>query len=149
MSLKKVNGIVQSGHQVASGLGKSSPYPTGTIAMQTPYFRKLGLDLSSYYPGTLNISIDPLCFTLKQADFAFKNVVWAEGFPSEDFSFVNCTLIFQEQRYPALLYYPHPETKIQHFQPDGLVEILSEKIEGIGYGDSVVIEYDKNKVQMF
>ena len=147
--MQKVSGVLQSGHRVASGLSESSPYPAGTIAMQTPYFKKLGLDLSTYYPGTLNISVAPLSFKLRHADFTFKNVFWAKGFPSEDFSFVCCTLIYQEERYAALVYYPHPESKIQHFQTDSLIEILCEKIKGVSYGDSVVIEYEKSRIQIF
>ncbi|MFT4940445.1 MAG: hypothetical protein ACI88A_003500 [Paraglaciecola sp.] len=147
--MQKINGILQPGHWVASGLSESSPYPAGTIAMQTPYFKKLGLDLSTYYPGTLNISIAPFSFKLKQADFAFKNIFWAEGFPSEDFSFLRCALIHQKQRYSALVYYPHPETKTQHFHADSLIEILCEKIKGISYGDRLIIEYDKRKIRVF
>lgn len=147
--MQKVNGVLQSGHRVASGLSECSPYSAGTIALQTPYFKKLGLDLSIYYPGTLNVSVAPLSFKLKQADIAFKNILWAEGFPSENFSFVRCNIIYKEQRYPALVYYPHPETKVQHFQSDSLIEVLCEKIKGVSYGDSVIIEYDKSKIRMY
>jgi hypothetical protein len=54
-----VEGIVQAGHGVASGNTAQSPYPQGTIKMQQPFFRQLGLDLSPYFPGTLNVSIAP------------------------------------------------------------------------------------------
>jgi hypothetical protein len=36
-----------SGHGVASGQAAASPYPAGTIALQSPHFASLGLDLSS------------------------------------------------------------------------------------------------------
>jgi hypothetical protein len=52
-------GCLRPGHQVASGLAVNNPYPAGTIAMQTPFFKALGLDLSGFYVGTLNVSIAP------------------------------------------------------------------------------------------
>jgi hypothetical protein len=146
MPKSHVPGILQQGHRVASGQSENSPYPAGTIAMQTPYFKELGLDLSSYYPGTLNVSVAPLSFKLRHADFVFREVHWVEGFPSEDFSFVHCAIIYQQQRYPALIYYPHPETKIQHFQSTSVLEVLCEKVSGISYGDNVVLEYDESKI---
>ena len=53
--MKQVSGIIKSGHQVASGIAKNNPYEKGTVAMQLPFFRDLGLDLSDFYLGTLNI----------------------------------------------------------------------------------------------
>ena len=39
----QVKGIIRPGHQVASGQSSQSPYPQGTIALQTPFFQSLGL----------------------------------------------------------------------------------------------------------
>ncbi len=44
-----VEGIIERGHQVASGMASDSPYPKGTIEMQTPFFQNLGLDLSAFF----------------------------------------------------------------------------------------------------
>ena len=49
MALLEVSGRVCSGHGVASGRSAGqphNPYPAGTIAMQMPYFKALGLDVS-------------------------------------------------------------------------------------------------------
>ena len=54
--------VLLEGHGVASGQAlnsvhlKTSPYPKGTIAMQSPSFAALGLDLSPFWPSTLNLS---------------------------------------------------------------------------------------------
>ena len=48
-----MSGIINKGHGVASGASTSSPYPTGSIAMQAPFFKARGLDLSGCYFGTL------------------------------------------------------------------------------------------------
>jgi hypothetical protein len=55
-----IQGEIQQGHGVASGKNAETPYPNGTIAMQAPFFKKLGLDLFNFWPGTLNISFKPL-----------------------------------------------------------------------------------------
>lgn len=45
------------------------------------------------------------------------------------------------------IYYPHPETKIQHFKDSSTLEILVPYIEGIKYGESVEIDIDEAGVQ--
>ena len=55
MNAEWLTGRLCSGHGVASGRSNESPYPNGTIRMQAPVFKALGLDLSGCYFGTLNI----------------------------------------------------------------------------------------------
>ncbi len=90
--------------------------------MQLPFFKELGLDLSPYYFGTLNISIAPHTFEIKQPQYTFKNVKWHPDYPAETFSFSLCQVIVKNINYQGLIYYPHPETKIGHFQDDSIVE---------------------------
>ncbi len=52
-----IPGVVVEGYGVASGMSEDSPYPEGTITTQLPFFQELGLDFSSFYPATLNVSI--------------------------------------------------------------------------------------------
>ena len=127
----RVSGTVVRGHQVASGLG-DSPYPQGTIEMQRPRFLERGLDLSAYHPATLNVSIAPLTFEMVAPRYTFRGVRWTEQIPAEDFSFSPCELAFGGRMYPALVYYPHPETKPAHFQSPSTLEILAPFVEGIG-----------------
>jgi hypothetical protein len=74
MSLKTIEARLTRGHRVASGLATDSPYDRGTIEMQTPYFQKLGLDLSGYYRGTLNPNISPFIAEIKKPQYTFKGV---------------------------------------------------------------------------
>ncbi len=142
-----VEGIIKRGHQVASGMAKDNPYPKGTIEMQTPFFQKLGFDLSNFFPGTLNISISPKTFTIQQPECTFKSVQWHPKYPAEDFSFSACRVIFQELAYTGLIYYPHPETKIGHFQDPAIVEVLvSFFIPQIHYGDRVILEVNPGEI---
>lgn len=138
--------ILQQGHQVASGLSKTSPYPAGTIKMQLPFFNRLGLDLNDFYPATLNLSIAPASFKVIQADYHFKQVKWAVGFNPEDFSFIHCHVIYAAKRYPSLIYYPHPETKTQHFQSNSMIEVLAPKIANIHYGETLGLQIDDKKI---
>jgi hypothetical protein len=145
--MQQVTGVVQPGYRVASGLADNSPYPAGTIALQMPHFKRLGLDLSDCYPGTLNVNIAPVEFELVKPAYTFPDLCWIEGFDGlrptgghrETFSFCHCEIEFQNQSYAGWIYYPHPETKIGHHQPPTLVEVLAPRIVGIGYGDRVIL----------
>jgi hypothetical protein len=66
-----IKGIIEKGHQVASGLSPHSPYPQGTIELQTPFFQALGLDISMFFPGTLNVSLLPHTYHLKNPQYTF------------------------------------------------------------------------------
>lgn len=39
----------------------------------------------------------------------------------------------------CIVYYPHPETKIRHQQNPGVIEVMTEHIPRISYGDPVVL----------
>lgn len=141
-----VDGIVKPGHRVASGLAADSPYPQGTIAMQTPCFQILGFDLSSFFPATLNISIYPKTFSLLQSEVTFKDVLWHPDYPAETFSFSPCRLCFRDLNYDVFLYYPHPETKIGHFQDAHTLEILAPFIPNIDYGKQVTLSVNPAQI---
>lgn len=142
----QIPGIVKPGYGVASGKGGDSRFPQGTIAMQVPFFRELGLDLSGYFWGTLNISIHPHRYKVKNSKFTFRNVKWSPTEPAEDFSFFDCRILFGNTCYEGLIYYPHPETKPEHFQAADILEIIAPKIDGLNYGDKVRLECDRDQV---
>lgn len=145
---QKVDGVVERGHKVASGVALDSPYPRGTIAMQIPIFKELGLDLTSFYQGTLNISIFPNTFQLVKPAFTFRRVEWTDRHPPEDFSFSPCRILLQDVRYDCFVYYPHPETKKRNFQNPSIIEILAPFIPEIGYGCKVEIEYNSLEISV-
>lgn len=131
-------GAVVSGHQVASGKAQNSPYPKGTIEMQTPHFQALGIDLSPFYLGTLNVSIAPAVFTLRPK-ITLPLVKWSTHHNPESFSFAPIQLTWQQQSFNGLIYYPCPETKINHFQDPSVLEILLPYIRGIAYREKVTL----------
>ena len=146
----KINCRVVQGHQVASGRAVNSPFPSSTIAMQKPIFAALGLDLVDVFNGTINLElIDIKAVKLNNVDFQFKQVKWSDGFPAEDFSFINCQLIVADTCYSAFIYQPHKETKVAHFQPANILEILAPPITNLDYGDTVTLVVSKQKLALF
>lgn len=145
----KVKGIIKQGYGVASGRGGDERFPNGTIEMQKPFFRQLGLDLEPYFSGTLNISISPHQYSVKQAKYTFKNVKWAEKEPAEDFSFFDCIIQLKNgELQEGLIYYPHPETKPEHFQAPDILEIITFKIDDFKYDDELILEIDNQQIEI-
>lgn len=141
-----VKGIVIEGHRVASA--PSSEYPYGTLEKQKPFFKALGLDLENFYNGSLNVSIYPKTFEMKNPEFTFERVAWTDLHPPETFSFSRCTVKFRGNPYAGWVYYPHPETKLRHYQQPSMIEILAEHIPSIRYGDEIEIELNGDEVQL-
>jgi hypothetical protein len=139
---QKIRGRVERGHQVASGRASRTPYPDGTITMQIPLFKKLGLDLEGFYRGTLNVSIYPKTFEILNPKYTFRNIEWTNLHPPETFSFLSCRLIFGDFQSDCWIYYPHPETKTMHFQNPDILEIISPLVPNLEYGSIVEIEYN-------
>lgn len=143
-----LQGVVVQGHGVASGRSAHSPYPQGSVAMQMPFFKTLGLDLSDCWPGTMNVSIAPHTWKLNRADYCFEKLVWTHLHPAETFSFVQLQLVWQQRAVSAWLYYPHPETKAAHHQPRTMVEIIAPRTEGLAYGDAVQLTFSGESIQI-
>lgn len=141
-----VPGIVIAGYRVASG--PSRDYPYGALDRQRPIFMGRGLDLSGFFNGTLNIDIRPRTFRMVRPEFTFRGVHWTDLHPPEDFSFSSCKVIFKGMEYDGWVYYPHPETKIRHFQDPSLLEVIARPIPGIGYGNEVVVHLDPEEIEV-
>lgn len=146
--MKQVLGILKSGHRVASGIAEDNPYEKGTIEMQLPFFRALGLDLSKFYLGTLNIDIAPHRFQVVEPQYTFYNVKWHPDYPAEDFSFSPCQIVFKNITYEGFVYYPHPETKIGHFQDSSIIEVIAPQISEIEYGHYIAIALEPSEIQI-
>jgi len=144
-----VQGQLQAGYGVASGQNSHSPYPKGTITLQTPYFQELGLDLTPYYPGTLNISIAPTQFRLIQPQWTFPLVHWHPEACPETFSFSPCQVIYAGHKVSGLIYYPHPETKPDHFQDPSTIEILAPYILEMKYQSEVTLGVRSHQIEIF
>ena len=132
--------IVQ-GHRVASGLNGNPRFPGGTMRMQLPFFRERGLDLSCYHLGTLNVSIAPLSYRVLRSKWTFPKVKWHPTEPAEDFSFFDVVVHREDAAsISGLIYFPHPNTKPEHFQSPDVLELLLPWTEGLGYGTKIRLD---------
>lgn len=149
MTWAKVHGVLTQGHGVASGRGGDPRFPGGTIRMQLPHFAARGLELNAYHSGTLNVSIRPHTYRVLRPKVTFRNVKWHPVEPEEDFSFFDCRVrIGNAAPVDALVYYPHPETKPEHFQPPDILEILAPYLPDIRYGEPVVLELPEGQIRV-
>ena len=132
--------VVVQGHRVASGLNNNPRFPGGTLRMQMPFFRELGLDLSVFHIGTVNIRIASFRYQVVRAKHTFLNLKWHSIEPTEDFSFFDVTVSHGKFSINGLIYFPHPETKPEHFQPPDSLELLLPFVPGLAYGDTIQIQ---------
>jgi len=146
--MNSIHAIIKQGHKIASGQADNSPYPAGSITMQAPHFKAHGINLGGYYPATLNLSITPHTFKIIAPEFTVYAIHWAEGFEAEDFSFSKCEIIVNNERYRGLVYYPHPETKLNHFHSASIIEVISPYIPNIHYGDQVIFKYNPAEISI-
>lgn len=143
-----IPGVVVAGHGVASGAAKQDHFPGGAIALQKPVFLDLGLDLTAFHNGTINIDIAPHRIELRAPRATFEHVVWLEGYPAETFSFADAGIRKGGAEYEAMLFSPHPETKPEHFQPPTVIELLAGYIGGIHVGAAVDVWLDPTQIRV-
>lgn len=130
-------GKVIAGYGVASGQGNDHRYPAGTIKLQMPYFLEHGIDLSRYFPGTLNVDLAP--YRPLPQRVIFDEVIRWYGDIEERFALSMVSLKANDRLYEGLWYYPYPETKPDHFQQDTVVELLMPWIDGVTPNTSVLV----------
>lgn len=139
---------VVRGYGIASGKNFDARFPKGTIAMQLPFLRERGLDLSSFHLGTLNIDITPFCYKLLKPSFCFEKVKWSNDLPPETFSFYPCKISLpdDDSRLSSLVYWPHPSTKPEFQQKEGVLEILAPRLRSVSYGSKIIISAEAENV---
>ncbi len=125
--------------------------------MQTPHFRERGLELGAFHPATLNLSLSPLCYEILQPRATFRKVNWHPTEPAEDFSFFDCRIGIGGENleseslfspFEGLIYFPHPETKPEHFQREDVIEVVARSfIPDLSYGDVLLLEADPNQMR--
>ena len=143
--------VVTQGHGIASGKTYDVRFPNGTLAMQAPVFRELGMNLSEFFPGTLNLSVHPFSYRLDTPLYSFPQVKWTPYLPPENFSFYPCgiRLIGEEDYTEALVYWPHPSTKPEFHQDPHVLEILAPRIPSLRYGKEMEIRGHSRGLSFF
>lgn len=144
----RIEGKIIPGYGVASGKGKDPRYPEGTLRIQYPYFKERGLDLDTYYLGTLNVDIAPKSYKVKKPEYFFEGIDWSEHIPPENFYFFKVALFYKNKRYDGLIYMPDPETKADHEQLTTVLEVMLPAIEGISTNDLVSLGINEEYIQI-
>ena len=149
MNAEWLTGRLCAGHGVASGTSNESPYPDGTIRLQFPVFKALGLDLSGCYFGTLNIDFAPLEISLSTPDHLFEKVEWTDLHPPETFSFWQVEIKATEvEVLRGWIYYPHPETKERHWQSPTTLELLAPRLSGVEPGCTIFLRDEQRRIKL-
>ena len=116
--------------------------------MQLSFFQERGLDLSAFHLGTLNVSVAPLSYRAVKPRFKFRHLKWHPTEPAETFSFFDVTV--HRDDAPAVsgfIYFPHPETKPEHFQKPDVLELLLPWADGLSYGHIVRLEVPPEQME--
>jgi hypothetical protein len=73
---------------------------------------------------------------------------WTDRHPPETFSFWRCQLrraAAPDGPVAALIYYPHPDTKRAHHQPEGLLELLAPPLGPVQPGERFALGVDPRR----
>jgi hypothetical protein len=128
---------------VASGrAGAASPYPAGTIALQAPFFAAQGIDLSRFFPGTVNVDLAPHVPPAGTTPVFDGRLRWF-GDLEERFLLTPIALRHAGVVHEGLWYFPHPETKPAHFQKPSVVELLLPWVAGLAPGAAVEVGFNE------
>lgn len=141
----RLEGIVVTGHGVASGRSDDTRFPDGTLAEQFPLFAAESIDLTGFRRATINVAVDGV-LVIDRPDRTV-TLTWTPHLPAETFSFLRCVLEFDGERHGAMIYRPHPETKPDHLQPANVIEVLAPPL-GTLAGRSVILEVDGDRAHL-
>ena len=148
--MQLITGSIVRGHGVASGCSNDERFPDGTLSLQWPFFINMGLDLNRYHRATINISVCPLRPEPVCAFQTFRNIKWHPDCAAEDFSFFQVELKLEDDKsVDGLIYWPHPETKPEHFQDPHVIEIMAPKIPELFLGDKVTFLVNKSQMRFY
>lgn len=141
-----LKGRVVRGYGIASGL---NPDPTlklnNTIYLQKPFFEKARIpNISKMYNGTINLDISPQEFKIIQPDYEV-TCEWIKDV-TETFWFVKTIIDFKSKKYQAYVYYPCPSEVKSH--KDNIVELLTQKMPDLNYGQLLSIQVSEEKIRL-
>jgi hypothetical protein len=146
-------GVIAQGYQVASGLGRDVRFPRGTIAPQLEIFAARIPGFATYfegpvYPGTINIKFSGSMIEIGMPELYVSQVKWTRHFPPEDFYLSAGQIVTHGGVHNVYLYIPEPVTKPDHPAHPDVVEILAPYIDGVSYGDAVILRHSAQAIRL-
>lgn len=141
-----INGQVKQGLRIASG---TNPDPklklNNTIFYQKPFFEKAKIpNIHKCFNGTINIDILPYQFKINKPHYEV-TCEWLSDVV-ETFWLVDVLIDFKGRVYNGYIYYPCASMVKSH--KDDIVEVLTEKIEGLYYGDSIKLQTTSDLISL-
>ncbi len=141
-----LKGKIVKGYRIASGL---NPDPAlklnNTIFLQKPFFEKAGIPgISEMYNGTINFDISPQEFKIIKPDYEV-TCEWVKDV-IETFWLVETLIEFKNEKYPGYIYYPCPSAVKNH--KDNIVELLTQKIPNLDYGEPLSLQVSDQKIKL-
>jgi len=132
--------ILVSG-EVVKGLQAAAKH---TLPSQISHFEKVIPDLKGCYLGTINLKLEK-AVRVENPDLETR-CEWA-GPPGELFGFLEVGLEFPFGSRPrrAWIYIPHCSP---HYGNPFQVEVISEKVEGLGYGSRCQIHISRGTIEL-
>ena len=143
-----LEGTIIAGHGAASGQGNDPRYPKGTLHLQIPHFEALGIDISAFHQGTLNVDLGDKSVYPVNPKYKAMGIQWSSYIPPENFFFFDVRVRFEGQSYKGLIYMPDPATKTDHFQDPSMLELLLPEIPGIESGKSISLEVEDAQIRI-
>lgn len=141
-----ISGKIKKGLQIASGI---NPDPSlelnNTISLQKPFFEQAGIpDIPKIFDGTINLDIAPKLFTIISPDHDV-TCAWTKNV-TERFWFIRALISYNLKSYKGYIYYPYPSPIKSH--NDTIIELLSEKIPDIEYGNPLSIQVSSKQINL-
>ena len=138
-----------NGHGVASGTSNTLRIPQARSECNRPFFKALGLDLSSCFCGTLNLDFSPLEVSLADPDHCFQR---CNGLISIHLRPSRFGMFRLEKDQVNLsvgwVYYPHPETKQRHWQSATTLELLAPRLSSVCNGSEAQIHDPHGRIKL-
>jgi hypothetical protein len=144
--LTPIVGTIVRGTQTASGHSAFTDCG-GTLGLQIPIFRSLGLDLGWAYRGTLNVDISPLELEIICPDFHLIDVVWLRELPAETFHFLFVTVHTETVSAYGVIYRPIKRTKIGIYPGDHILELITIDLP-VTIGSTIRVNVPRSAVQI-
>jgi len=136
-----IKGIISEGLKAASGQRHKGA--AGTIALQKPGLKSIGVEVDKLFNGTINLQLKQ-GFHITKPDYTLTDYEWIEGV-FESFDILRCKIKYGQSTYEGYVYRPK-ESEHAAAHEASIVELLAPEIPGIRYGDRLSIDVAKDRV---
>lgn len=142
---------VIKGGQAAGGVGSVDSRgleEAGTIVRQMPHFLNHGVDLTTFHPATINVSVAPMLFKFECPAHSIAALKWHPDFPGENFSFFDCEVGFAGAQFTGFIYLPHRDQALGTIAGAQYVEVITKRIPALEYGSQIQLKVPNEQISV-